>query len=438
LLAGSEFIVRGPVRAMLTSTGFNDFLSPYIQSQAWRCGLDPYSPEVLLQLWPAGASHFVFLRNEVANGTLVERRGIPTAYPLTALVLLSPFSLIPWKAAYTAWMAFNLALFGLMVGTMVELAGLRHSEPKAILLMAATLALAPFQTGIATGNSTLAAVELGVIAVYAARQRYEMVSAVLIALSAGLKPQIGICFLFYYMIRPRMRVFVAAAALLLVVGLAGWLRLEAGHTPWWTNYRNDNRMLLESGVLGNFTEINQTRFGLINLQVALYPMLADVRRTNVLAAAIATALLAAWLIIALRRRRSPDSELLELSAPAVISLLPIYHRFYDAALLVLPLVWTFVCFGRGRERARERSRRFAVAGLLLMLPFLIPGGTLLEALQDRGSLPLGLTSHWWWQGLVMPHEVWLLLLLSGLLLYEMALPGARGVQEPAHSAAKSD
>jgi hypothetical protein len=301
-------------------------------------------------------------------------------------------------------MAFNLALFGLMVGTMVELAGLRHSEPKAILLMAATLALAPFQTGIATGNSTLAAVELGVIAVYAARQRYEMVSAVLIALSAGLKPQIGICFLFYYTIRPRMRVFVAAAALLLVVGLAGWLRLEAGHTPWWTNYRNDNRMLLESGVLGNFTEINQTRFGLINLQVALYPMLADVRRTNVLAAAIATALLAAWLIIALRRRRSPDSELLELSAPAVISLLPIYHRFYDAALL----------------------------------PFLIPGGTLLEALQDRGSLPLGLTSHWWWQGLVMPHEVWLLLLLSGLLLYEMALPGAGGVQEPAHSAANSD
>jgi hypothetical protein len=38
----------------------------------------------------------------------------------------------------------------------------------------------------------------------------------------------------------------------------------------------------------------------------------------------------------------------------------------------------------------------------------------------------------------MPHEVWLLLLLSGLLLYEMALPGAGGVQEPAHSAANSD
>src|ERR1700736_1609801 len=86
LMAGAEFIVRGPVRAVRTATQFNDFLSPYIQANAWIRGLDPYSPQILLKLWPAQAPHFSFLPKEVATGTLVANRGIPTAYPITALV----------------------------------------------------------------------------------------------------------------------------------------------------------------------------------------------------------------------------------------------------------------------------------------------------------------------------------------------------------------
>ena len=51
LLAASEFIVRGPVR-FLRAADFNDFISPYIQSRALVKGMDPYSPEVLVRLWP--------------------------------------------------------------------------------------------------------------------------------------------------------------------------------------------------------------------------------------------------------------------------------------------------------------------------------------------------------------------------------------------------
>jgi len=32
-----------------------------------------------------------------------------------------------------------------------------------------------------------------------------------------------------------------------------------------------------------------------------------------------------------------------------------------------------------------------------------------------------LTHHWWWETIVMPHQVWLLLLLSGVLLCEMIM-----------------
>ncbi len=415
LLAGTEFVVRGPVRAIQTATGFNDFLSPYVQADAFVHGLDPYSPQVLLRLWPATASHLFFLPKEVANGSLVANRGIPTAYPITALVLIAPFSLLPWNLAYVLWFAMNLILFAIMLRALVKLAGFSGDLywPATILLLAGTLALAPFHTGIVTANVSLVAVELSVIAIWAARRRHEIAAGLLLALAAGLKPQIGLCFLLYYLLRRRWRICGIAATVLACGAAFGLMRLEFGHTPWLANYLSDNRILLETGVLGNFTPINLTRFGLVNLQVALYPILGSVRVTNAVAMAMGAILLVVWIVSVARRESRDHGELLDLSAIAVISLLPVYHRFYDATLLVLPLSWALSSF-RG-------ARKFAVISLLLMLPFLIPGGTLLESMEIGGRIPGGLTRHWWWDALVMPHQVWALLFLGILLLHEMSV-----------------
>src|ERR1700685_3413819 len=84
LLAGAEFVLRGPGRAVYLATQYNDFLSLYIQAHAWARGQDPYSPETLLSLWPAEASHFSFLAKEVADGSIIAKRGIPTAYLITS------------------------------------------------------------------------------------------------------------------------------------------------------------------------------------------------------------------------------------------------------------------------------------------------------------------------------------------------------------------
>jgi hypothetical protein len=413
LMAGAEFIVRGPVRAVRTATQFNDFLSPYIQANAWIRGLDPYSPQVLLKLWPAQALHFSFLPKEVANGTLVANRGIPTAYPITALVLVAPFSALPWYVAYAVWLAINLVLFSVMVCVLRSLAAVSYRDAAGILLIAGALALAPFHTGIVTGNVSLVAIELSVIAIWAARRRQDVAAAVLLAIAAGLKPQIGLCFLLYYLVRRRWRIVGVGLALLAGLAVVGLLRLELGHTPWLGNYLNDNHVLLETGVLGNFTSINPTRFGLINLQVALYPLFGSIGLTNGVAMSAGIIFLMAWLIGMARTSSHEDLELLDLSAIAIISLLPIYHRFYDAALLILPLSWVIVSF--------RKSRRFAVFSALLMLPFLIPGGTLLETMESSGRIPPALAHRWWWEMIVMPHQVWLLLLLGVLLLCEMVV-----------------
>src|SRR5580698_5582324 len=374
LVAGTEFTLRGPVRAIRSATQFNDFLSPYIQAKALIAGVDPYSPQILLKLWPAQAAHYSFLPIEVANGSLVANRGIPTAYPITSLVLIAPFTVLPWSLANALWLGINLALFLIMVCALLALAGLSYREPSAILLVAATLAVA-----------------------------------------TGLKPQIGLCFLLYYLVRRRWRIFGFTLAILACVAAVGFLRLELGHTPWLENYLNDNHILLQTGVLGNFTLVNPTRFGLINLQVALYPLLGSVALANDLAISVGAGFLLVWLVVTARRSTQAGLELLDLSAIALISVLPVYHRFYDATLLVLPLCWVFISFAK--------ERRLAILSLLLMLPFLVPGGTLLETMETSGQIPAALANRWWWEGLVMPHQVWLLLFLSVLLLCEMTTRG---------------
>jgi len=414
LTAGAEFVVRGPIRAVQNSTQFNDFLSPYIQADAWTRGLDPYSPQTLLRLWPPQAAHLQFVPREVADGSIIAKRGIPTAYPITSLVLIAPLSWLPWNVAYGLWFAINLALFGIMLSVLVELAGFSYRDTRGGFLIAFVLALAPFHTGFVTGNVALAAVELGVIAVWTARQRHDIATAVLLAVSVGLKPQIGLCFLLYYLVRRRWRIFAGAAALLALLAAVGVLRLGISHTPWLGNYLNDNHVLLESGILANFTPVNPMRFGLLNLQVILYSIVGSVGVANHLAELIGVIVLAVWLVLVWRRTsRQDELELLDLSAIAVMSLLPVYHRFYDAVLLVLPLCWVFASY--------RKARLPAILALLLMIPFLIPGGTILQTMQINGRIPSALSERWWWDTIVMPHEIWALLFLSLMLLYEMAV-----------------
>jgi hypothetical protein len=435
LLAAGEFLVRGPVRAVQTAMQFNDLLSPYIQAKAWVRGLDPYSPQVLLQLWPPQAPHYLFLPKEVADGTVVAKRGFPTAYPITAFVLIAPFSLLPWNVAYAFWLSLNVAFFVVMLCALVALAGCSYRDPRAILLLTATMALAPFHTGIVTGNVTLIAVELSVISIWAARRNWNVATAFCVAVAVGLKPQIGLCFLFYYFLCRRWRIFGVAFGLLACITAAGLLRLEISHAPWMANYLSDNRILLETGVLGNFTAINPTRFGLINLQVALYPLLQSSSLTNCAARFAGFVLLAIWLVGFGRGTRGwrnvnhedrnfqdfGNRELLELSAIAIISVLPIYHRFYDATLLVLPVCWAFVAF--------QKIRSAATLCLLLIVPFLIPGGTILETMVSSGRIPAVLAQNQWWQAFVMAHQAWLLLFLGTLLLREMIAPDPPGITQ---------
>ncbi len=409
VLASGEFVLRGPFR-FARAQDFNDFISPYIQTRAWAKGVDPYSPATLVALWPSDAKRSDFLEMDLADGSLVLKRGIPTAYPPTACPLLASVAWLPWHSARKVWSAVSILAFGLAVFSLVALNNFNWREKETYLFVALALALAPFHTGLAAGSIVIVAVGLCALAVLAADRQWNIAAGVLLGLAVGLKPQIGLPFVLYYLLRRRWHVVTASFALLIVLAGTAVLHLAMSHTPWIENYRYDNQILFARGSLGDFTESDPIRFSLVNLQVLLYTFVPDRAGVNVAALVITAILGFSWLLLLSRWENNHD-QLLEIAALTVLSLLPVYHRLYDASLLIFPLAWCLAEFRRPRQELTKGI-------LLLILVFLVPGGSALEQLQHTSHV-VALQHSWWWAHFMMPHQVWALLLLSCLLLAAM-------------------
>jgi hypothetical protein len=412
ILAGTEFVLRGPVR-FAHAASFNDFISPYIQTRAWMHGSDPYSPRNLVSLWPSGAERFEFLSRDLADGSLVMKRGIPTAYPLTTFALIAPVAALPWHIAHPLWLVITVVSFGVTVISLLYVAKILPRMQPSLAFLAIALALAPFHTALAAGSIVSVAVAMSAAAVWSASRRHDLLAGILLAIAVGLKPQIGLPFCFYYLVRRRWRIPALAAGLVALIFVLAVVRCATGGTPWIENYLYDNRMLFATGSLGDFTEANPIRFGLINFQVAAYTVLHNRAFANLFAIVAAAAAGIVWLSLIVKRERNHvDSELLALSALTVLSLIPIYHRFYDASLLIFPLAWGLTALN-GPLRALARS-----VLAVIVLVFLVPGGVALQQLQQAGHFAV-LRDYWWWNTLVLPHESWSILILAALLLAAM-------------------
>ncbi len=205
LCAGAEFCIRGPAR-FAEAASFNDYISPYVQTRAWMQGEDPYSARTLVRLWPHDADHPEFLARELANGSLVFKRGIPTAYPLPTFVLNTPIAFLPWHIAQPVWLIITLLSFVVTIASVMSVGRLLPWGRRSFVFLGLALALAPFHTALAAGSIVSVAVAASAAAVWAAGRERELLAGVLLAAAVCLKPQIGLPFLFYYFVRGRWRI----------------------------------------------------------------------------------------------------------------------------------------------------------------------------------------------------------------------------------------
>jgi hypothetical protein len=415
LAAAGEFTVRGPLRA-LREPAWNDFLSPYIQARAWEHGKDPYSTRSVISLWPSGNRRPTWVEPESASGVLEARRGIPSPYPLSTLVVISPFTLFPWTIALSVWIAVSVLSVVLSAFAMLSICACRIGDLRSQLFLIALFALAPLHTGLGTANPAILAVSLTVLTVWAAQRDKKIAAGLLLALAICVKPTVAGGLLLYYLIRRQWKVAGVACGIVAIVAVLGVSRLAFAGAPWLASYIESTRRMFSTGSLDDFTGADAIRLNMVNAQVLFYAVLRSAPLADHLAKLLGAGFLGCWLWLSHQRRTA--SGLLEISAISVLSLIPLYHRFYDASLLIWPLAWVLL-------RVHKRSTIFLV--LLAIAPFLVPGAVLLS--EAAGRLPSTITSSWWWNTLLLPHEVWALILLTVLLLYWMARGACAGTPE---------
>jgi hypothetical protein len=398
IAAGAMFTWRGPLRALQMG---NDLAVYYTCARAWLHGGNPYDLATLqaeaLQAGGAPAG----LLNDALN-------------PPTTFVLLAPLALLDWATARAVWLGVNLLSLLLALVALTRLARPELTPARTLLLAAFVLGLAPVQTSVALGQLILPVAACIVWGMVAQRSGRGYLAGVLFALAAGLRPQVGAVYLGYLLLRGWWRPVLSAALAGAVLAAASVGRMLPLGMDWLTSMRANYAAFLLGG-RGDYAGAWGYQF--LQLQYPLFALTQNRHVADLVAWAIAASLggLLVWFA---RRARTGQDELLAFGLVSVLGLLPVFHRSYDAAILMVPLAWCLSAHGPG-------ERRWTRAGILLALPFLVAGAALLHTLGASGNVPSWVVDSWWWQGVVVPHQIWLLLGLAVVLTAALATSARR-------------
>lgn len=390
-LTSTQFLLLGPRRAI---TGGLDLAAPYAGAKAWVQGRNPYDSAVLSGVLRKSK------REAEANPAFT-----PALYPPPTFIAVLPLVPLAWPAARVAWLLISLTLIGVALHSLIRMAGVSVSSFGALLVAGGALSLAPFATGIALGQLAVASIALVVIAIERVEAGSEFAAGSLLGVALLLKPQIAGLFVLSFLIRgPRRAAWLSLALLAMATAVSvGWLHRSG--VDWISSWTQNS--------LGEFVGGGIDPRGPLSAQMVdprpLFSALLDVQRPFWIGLVIAS--VAGALLLHLGRRLDQRYNLLLAANVAVLTLFVGYHRFYDAALLCLPLTWAVATAWRD-----DPLRKHALAALLCIAPFFASGAWTLQRLSNEGAIPNAVSQSFFWDAFVLRHQIWALLVLQAVLL----------------------
>ena len=394
------FALRGPVRALGDS---QDLAVVWGSARAWLAGLDPYDADATASAFLAGGGP-----PGITPGLPLK----PVVFPSASFPAFAVIGALSWGWALAVSIASAVVLTVLALAALGRAAGL--SGRRAVLFVLLGLSLAPVHTTISHGQPVAASVALLVLGWVVLRER-PAVAGVLMACGAALKPSLSGAFALVGLLGGGPRWVVSAGATFLAFLGIGELRLRlAGHEglPAWLRALSASA---RDGV-NSASPGNPGSTFMLNLELPLR-RLVD---APVTAQAIAVAVVLPLVLVALWKLRTDTSRrtgLRALSLLSVLSLLVMYHRFYDAVLLWLPLAVLLADW----DELGAWPRWLLAASLAV---FSVNGQALLQALVEAGRIPDWAASTGLWRTVIMAHHPWTLLLLAlGLTAWLLRAPG---------------
>ena len=418
VLATGWFVWRGPLRGL--SSGTLEFASLYTTTQTWLQGDNPYDSTALYETWRQSGDD---------SRPTWGPQSIVWSHPPSTFIMMLPMTLLPYTVAKLVWVLCNVGFLVAMFFSLLSLAEFRFRETRTIVLAIGLMLLAPIHTGFRVGQMSLFAATLFIVAISLTLKNRWVLGGLLLGAATCLRPQLSGLFIIYLLFRREWTTFAIACATVVVIFSAAIIQMQWQGHNWFDDYQNNIIALYTHGGGNDPTAANHLRWQLINLQYPLYTVIHQESVVNwIVVLLVISGVIVILASVGLRvRGQAPYlpasvkpypppptySELLVISAYAMLTLMAVYHRLYDAVLLVLPMAWAI--------RVISESRKH-IAWIILacILPFGISGPAALHSLVRKYEiLAPSVAETWWWQILLLPHHAWILGLLTAAVFYAL-------------------
>jgi len=340
----------------------NDFVTLYAGSICMVHACNPYSvPDLDKVLVNARGSR---IRQDWSDQLPI--------YPPTTLILLLPLSLLSYKSATVLWYSLSLAIyvFGLC---WLYLFSSALGETRLIVRVGMVLLGLHFPKMLQClgfGNPSLIVTGLLLFCVFDEAESRKIPRLIGIAIACLVKPPLALplaaLVLFKYPKRTRDGWIAAALLALIFLGMGLYTLLPTGMAHW----RLDLSQNLALGERGGMNPSLRGAPSNTLLNIAAIPgyFVTNPVFIRLISFAVVATLAILYLIALNRLRRSALWEtrgyLLAVATLAVLTLLPVYHRFCDIGVLLLAVPWVVQEFSQ-----RPKWKALLSASLLALLYF---------------------------------------------------------------------
>jgi hypothetical protein len=350
LLLGSViFVLLGVALENSAATPSSDFRALYYPARTLVHNSDPYSVPQVSSIYQADSAHFP--RDDW------KARVIATCnvYPPTAFTFMFPFAMLEWGPAHILWLILS-AVSILFVSFLIWDLGAGYAPLVSGALIA--LFLVNSELLMISSNAAGIVVSFCIVAVLCfLRNRFVAVGILCLAISLTIKPhETGLVWL-YFLLAGGVYRKRALQALLATIAISLPAVLWMGHvSPHWLAEWHENLAVFSArGGINDPGPASTGGHGLamvISLQSILSFFRDDPHFYNMGSYIVTAPLLVIWVIVTLRGRISPSRTWLALASIAAISMLPVYHREYDAKLLLLTLPACVMLWAEGGPLGR--------------------------------------------------------------------------------------
>jgi hypothetical protein len=326
LIGIAAFLMMGAAVVSIKKDSARDLTTAYYRGVCLLTHCDPYSAADMEAIY-ANAGEPAFPSDQER---LVSTRNIylPGEFPFVA-----PLALVPIQAARAFWIGLIAASFVLASFLMWKW-GARYSALLSAGLVSFCLINSP--TLFYFGNPAAFLVPFTIFAVWCfLENRFVFAGIFLLAVCLIFKPHNAAFVWMYFLLSSsrhrRQALWTAALVVAICIPAFVW----ASHiSPNWLQEISSNLHILSAPGSASDPSLPHGTCGLINLQAVTSLFFTQPRAYDLAAYLICAPLLLLWLFLSLKPA-TPASVWLALASIAPLSLLPVYHRQYDAKLLLL-------------------------------------------------------------------------------------------------------